>query len=249
MSRSRTIRPGFFRNEDLGQQPPLNRILFEGLWCESDREGRLRDSPPYLKAMILPYDNCNVDEMLDALNGAEFIKRYEVGGKKFIQVIKFHKHQRPHPKEPPSEIPPYQPDTSLCEKPRLDHGSAAAHVDPDHGSAVIGSRLNPSVSSFPSGVYEISGISLPSGDPELAAAPEVEIGEQPADQGGIETAEVPKPVKSKPSPKIDLGDPGSVRRAVAALASGSKMENAVGPGERKRQLKLADARPQRPRAP
>ena len=33
MARLRTIKPGFFMNEELASVPPLGRLLFEGLWC------------------------------------------------------------------------------------------------------------------------------------------------------------------------------------------------------------------------
>ena len=50
MPRARNVKPGFFKNELLAECEPLARILFEGLWCEADREGRLEDRPRRLKA-------------------------------------------------------------------------------------------------------------------------------------------------------------------------------------------------------
>ena len=47
--RARNIKPGFFRDEQLMQVPPLGRILFAGLWCLADREGRLPDRPAQIK--------------------------------------------------------------------------------------------------------------------------------------------------------------------------------------------------------
>lgn len=105
MSRARNIKPKFFKNEDLAELPPLTRILFQGLWCEADREGRLEDRPKRIKVEYLPYDDCNCDDMLQQLHDHGFITRYSVSGRKLIQVVNFAKHQKPHQREAPSELP------------------------------------------------------------------------------------------------------------------------------------------------
>lgn len=103
--RARNLKPGFFKNETLAELNPLARILFEGLWCLADREGRLEDRPKRIKVDVLPYDNCDVDAFLLDLHNNNFIFRYEVNGIQYIQIINFRKHQNPHVKEPPSTIP------------------------------------------------------------------------------------------------------------------------------------------------
>lgn len=107
MARARNIKPGLFKNEILGVADPLYTLLFEGLWLLADRAGRLEDRPLRIKAEIFPYrDGLNVDEMLGWLADNDFILRYSVKGKKYIQVISFEKHQSPHKNETESEIPP-----------------------------------------------------------------------------------------------------------------------------------------------
>ena len=109
MARSRNIKPGFFDNEILGELPALTRLLFIGLWCLADREGRLNDRPKRIKKELLGYDDVtaeDVDQMLQQLNDNGFIIRYTVGTEKYIQVINFLKHQNPHCKEQASIIPP-----------------------------------------------------------------------------------------------------------------------------------------------
>lgn len=106
MARSRNIKPGFFLNDDLAECDPLARLLFAGLWCIADREGRLEDRPKRIKAEVLPYDNCDVDQLMNQLVKHKFILRYEVDGGQYIQIINFKKHQNPHVKEAPSIIPP-----------------------------------------------------------------------------------------------------------------------------------------------
>lgn len=103
--RARNIKPGFFKNERLSDLPPECRILFIGLWCLADREGRLEDRPKRIKAEVFPYENRNVDIMLNKLHNAGFIQRYEADGRRCILVVKFKCHQNPHPHERASELP------------------------------------------------------------------------------------------------------------------------------------------------
>lgn len=104
MARARNIKPGFFTNEELAELDPLTRILFAGLWTIADRDGRLEDRPRRIKALTLPHDQADVDSMLNQLQ-PNFIRRYEVNGQRYIQVVNWHKHQTPHYKEVASTIP------------------------------------------------------------------------------------------------------------------------------------------------
>jgi hypothetical protein len=89
----------------MGTLDPLARLLFIGLWTEADREGRLEDRPKRIKVEILPFDECDVDFLLGALDEARFIWRYEADGRKLIQILNFTKHQKPHPKEVSFHLP------------------------------------------------------------------------------------------------------------------------------------------------
>jgi len=108
MARSRNIKPGFFQNEVLADMPALARLLFAGLWTIADREGRLEDRPRRIKASIMPYDDVDVSAVLDMLAAPQdpFVVRYEVDGVEYIQITKWHDHQKPHHMEAPSVIPP-----------------------------------------------------------------------------------------------------------------------------------------------
>lgn len=105
MARARLIKPGFFKNEDLAKCDPLARLLFSGLWVWADKDGLLEDRPERLKIEILPYDNCDVDQLLNQLASRGFIERYEAKGIRCISVLKFSEHQNPHPNETPSGLP------------------------------------------------------------------------------------------------------------------------------------------------
>jgi hypothetical protein len=107
MARARNIKPSFFRNEYLLNLSYAARLLFIGLWTVADREGRLEDRPRKIKLDLFPDDDIDLDALLSELHHSEgnFIKRYEVNGKRCIQIINFSKHQKPHKKETESELP------------------------------------------------------------------------------------------------------------------------------------------------
>ena len=130
MARSRNIKPGFFINIELGELKPITRLLFIGLWTVADREGRLKDQPQKIKIQILPYDKCNIDKLLDELQGKGFILRYKANGCRLIQIINFNKHQNPHLKEQASELP--APDM---------HGASTVQEPNKHGSCPADSLL------------------------------------------------------------------------------------------------------------
>jgi hypothetical protein len=106
--RARLIKPSFFDDALLCNLPMGARLLFAGLWCLSDREGRVLDIPRRISADVFPHDasqDRNVSRWLDALC-PNFIKRYTAtDGTKVIEIINFQKHQKVHPDEKKSEIP------------------------------------------------------------------------------------------------------------------------------------------------
>ena len=128
--RARNLKPGFFKNELLGSVEPLIGTLFQGTWCSADREGRLEDRPLRLCAEIFPYRRAvterKVDGWLDWLHEHEFIIRYAVEGIRYIQIVEFLKHQKPHRNEQQSKIPPptqIQQLSLLEARPSDDHGN------------------------------------------------------------------------------------------------------------------------------
>lgn len=111
MARIRYLKPDFFNDEDLAEHPFWIRLLFQGLWTIADKEGRLEDRPKRIKVDLFPYDNADVDKGLSELAKIKnhsirpFIQRYEVAGEKYIAIVNWHKHQRPHHTEKESVIP------------------------------------------------------------------------------------------------------------------------------------------------
>lgn len=116
MARIRYLKPGFFLDEDLKELSFEARLFYAGLWCMADKAGRLEDRPERLKVEIMPYDDINPEEILQRLtkpkkSGRPFILRYEIDGEKYIQIISWEKHQKPHNTEAESRIPapPFNP--------------------------------------------------------------------------------------------------------------------------------------------
>ncbi|GKS86502.1 hypothetical protein AVMA1855_20140 [Acidovorax sp. SUPP1855] len=135
MARARNIKPGFFANEDLAECEPLARLLFAGLWCLADREGRLEDRPKRIRAELLPYDSCDADDLLNQLQARGFILRYSHGSGRFIQVLRFDAHQNPHMKEakssipaPASEVPAFAMDVSGSDGAPDEHSASTSQA-------------------------------------------------------------------------------------------------------------------------
>ena len=105
MARARNIKPGLFTNEVLVDLPAFDRLLFIGLWCLADREGRLEDRVKRIKMELFPCDNYDIEVGLNNLAVAGFITRYTSEGYAVIEVSNFTKHQNPHGSEKDSDLP------------------------------------------------------------------------------------------------------------------------------------------------
>ena len=109
MLRIRSIKPDVHLDEDLWDLEeqtglPIFRA-FVGLWGVADREGRFLWRPRKLKALILPYWNGSMEEVLNALQSEFFIIRYESEGRAYGWVRTFSKHQVINLREAQSKLP------------------------------------------------------------------------------------------------------------------------------------------------
>ena len=107
--RARNIKPAFFLNEALSDIDYAERLLFIGLWCYADREGRFEWKPKRIRAAIFPYDNVDVEKMLCNLMSLHFITCHDGIG----YIENFTKHQNPHSHEAKSTLPE-KPVTNQC---------------------------------------------------------------------------------------------------------------------------------------
>src|SRR3990167_9760334 len=111
MARIRYLKPDFFKDEDVAKLPHSLRLFYAGLWCQADRVGRLEDRPKRLKIEIFPYEKFDTEKALKQLSeikkstNRSFILRYVSNGERYIQILSWSKHQKPHNTERDSEIP------------------------------------------------------------------------------------------------------------------------------------------------
>lgn len=98
MARIRTIKPEFFKHHELflaemKSKLPL-RVSFSGLWICCDKEGRFKWKPMQLKLDVVPYDECDFEDILIELSLAGFIKKYQFEEKEYGYIPSFKDHQR-----------------------------------------------------------------------------------------------------------------------------------------------------------
>lgn len=130
--RARNIKPGFFKNDQLAACSTNARLLFIGLWCLADREGRCEDRPLRIKAEVFPFDNVDIETLLAELanapsDGDPLVVRYEVDGRKYLYLPGLVKHQRFHTNEAQSVLPEPPRDTR-----RRTKATSMAHQGANH---------------------------------------------------------------------------------------------------------------------
>ncbi|MFE0021934.1 hypothetical protein [Amycolatopsis sp. NPDC059021] len=115
MPRIRTIKPSFFRSEDVSALPLRARLTWIGLWTHCDDAGRTKDNARLIKGDIWPLDDvslADIEEDLETLAAHERIVRYRVGGRRYLEIVNWSDHQSIQ-KPTPSKIPPASEGTPL----------------------------------------------------------------------------------------------------------------------------------------
>jgi hypothetical protein len=111
VGRIRTIKPDFFRHEDLQELQSSTALpvmlVYAGLWTQADREGRFKWAPRILKLDILPFLDFSMEATLDTLERAAFVRHYEIDGKGYGDIPSWSKHQVINVREAQSTIPPF----------------------------------------------------------------------------------------------------------------------------------------------
>jgi 5-methylcytosine-specific restriction endonuclease McrA len=102
MARIRTIKPEFFTSEDIVALSPLARLLYVGLWCEADKEGRLEWKPITFKMRYLPADECDIRALCAELVSRNVVRLY---GEGLAYIPGFSRHQHVNPRESESTLP------------------------------------------------------------------------------------------------------------------------------------------------
>lgn len=97
MARIRTIKPSFFKSDDVSVLPLRARLTWIGLWTQCDDQGRTKDHVRLIKADIWPLDNdvslADIEDDLSTLAARGRIVRYEVDGQRYLEVVNWSEHQ------------------------------------------------------------------------------------------------------------------------------------------------------------
>ncbi len=113
MARIRTIKPEFWRSEQVTDCSPIARLLFIGLWNHCDDRGVHPIKPKTIKASIFPADDfssTDIQRLLDELASNSLIGYFDGDdGQQYLWVTGWKTHQRvdrPNPKypKPPAEL-------------------------------------------------------------------------------------------------------------------------------------------------
>ncbi len=145
MARIRSIKPEFWTHEKTTACSRDARLLFIGLWNFADDSGRAHDSSRELKMRILPGDDditsAHVEAWLDELANAGLIVRYEVEGKRYIQIKGWHHQKIQHPTPSNFPNPPERSEVLMSpHEPSLLKGREGKGRDiPPSPSATVGS--------------------------------------------------------------------------------------------------------------
>jgi hypothetical protein len=97
VSRIRTIKPEFWKHEDLSELPPETHMLAAALLNYADDEGYFNANPRLVQADCCPLreDSTSVRRSIDELSRIGYIRLFEgVDGKSYGHVTKFLQHQR-----------------------------------------------------------------------------------------------------------------------------------------------------------
>lgn len=69
------------------------------MWTIADFKGCIEFRPLRLKIQILPYDNCDIEEIAINLDKSGLIRNYSVQGVRYLKIVNFERHQNPHKNE------------------------------------------------------------------------------------------------------------------------------------------------------
>lgn len=98
--RIRSIKPEFWRSDDIARLSWEDRLIFIGLWSYVDDNGVGRDEERLIVADLFALDNSfseaslRVHAGLVRLHAANLIERYEVDGRRFLHITTWARHQK-----------------------------------------------------------------------------------------------------------------------------------------------------------
>lgn len=152
MPRIRTVKPEYFTHPSILALSIPARLLFISVWCQCDDEGRLYNHSGKIRALSFgDEDKVRFSSLLAELQKPTYcdecatahghIALYEAEGRKCIQVVHFHRHQRiDRPSRSSIPAPASLDEDSSNTRRTLDEPSANMSVRPNIGSRDQGNR-------------------------------------------------------------------------------------------------------------
>ncbi|WP_072689314.1 hypothetical protein [Rhodococcus marinonascens] len=121
--RIRSIKPEFWRSDDITPLPIEDRLLFIGLWSYVDDNGVGRDKLADICADLFAHDLSvsphgtlmRIDDGLKHLHASDLITRYSVDGRQFLYIQKWKAHQKINRPSPGRYPPPTSDDAVFTE--------------------------------------------------------------------------------------------------------------------------------------
>ena len=96
MARGRIVDTRIWSNENFAALPCWAQLLQIGIVTNADDQGRMKANPAYLRSVVFPYGEMSlkdIAEWLCAIEANDTIRRYEVDGKEYLQLLKWWDYQ------------------------------------------------------------------------------------------------------------------------------------------------------------
>ena len=144
--RIRSIKPEYWRSDDIDALDIPDRLLFIGLWSYVDDSGVGLDRPPSITADLFAGDlsrephetSVRVQGGLNRLNRAGLIVRFEVAGRDYVKITNWDLHQKIN-RPTPSRYPQPTSDDAKIHSP-LTESSVRVQEDFPFGTGEQGNR-------------------------------------------------------------------------------------------------------------
>lgn len=94
----RSIRPEFFADPTMAELTHEARLLYVGLWCYVDDDGRGEWLPKQIDGQIFPLEDVDIHALLEQLVRSERVVRYSDGDRDYFYIPTFTEYQKPNRK-------------------------------------------------------------------------------------------------------------------------------------------------------
>lgn len=163
VARIRTIKPEFPQSESVGKLSRDARLLFVQLWTIVDDAGRARAASRMLASLLYPYDDdarMLIDHWLGELEAGEHIRRYEVDGSQYLEIVKWLEHQKidkPSKSRLPEFVEGSRKLANAREASATDLGPSTLDLGPSNSEASASGAVAPLDPAIPEREYFMRG--------------------------------------------------------------------------------------------